>query len=82
MKLPNEFELDLLFPDEYSDFIAEICYRGQFICLISQEKGYDHLQIEFDGEYLKSKITLPLDEFIDAIAFAKKRLWELRKSEE
>lgn len=81
MKLPDDFEIDLLFPDDNTDFIAEICYQEQFVCLISQEQGFDHLEIEIDPAFIKRKLNIPLSGFLDVIAFAKRRLWDLRKDE-
>ena len=68
------FTVDLLFPDEYSDFIAELYFREDFLGVIDQEKGFDNLEIEFDPVIADMKF--PLDGLSEAIEHAKRRLWE------
>ena len=77
-ELPKDFRVDLLFPDEYSDFIAEVYYKDTFLLVISQEKGPDNPDIEF---YLnpKSPVNISLNEFESALNYAKRRLFELRE---
>jgi hypothetical protein len=77
MNIPNtDFRVDLLFPSEYSDFIAEVYFRDEFVCLILQENGLALLELKFDE---KSRLPLPLDGFKAALEYAEKRLIELRE---
>jgi hypothetical protein len=70
--------VDLLFPDDYSDFIAEIYFDNNFLCLVSQEKGLDNLEIEFGNDQGRTTTTLPLEEFQTALSKSVNRLQELR----
>lgn len=75
------FRVDLLFPDEYSDFIAEIYFDGKFICTISQEQGFDNLDMEFDEQTVKEKVNFPLRDFQRTVDHAIQRLFDLRKND-
>ena len=65
---------------EFEDLTAEIYYKEEFIALISQDGGFESLKVHIykspQGEFW----DLDLNSFTEAIAFAKQRLWELRKS--
>lgn len=74
-KLQGEFRVDLLYPDEYNDFIAEIYYKDRFLCLISQENGFEDLEMEC----FSTDVKFRLSEFEVAILYAKQRLFDLRK---
>jgi hypothetical protein len=75
---------DFLFADdpEYEDLIAEIYFDGEFVALVSQEAGFDSLDIQLhsrkDGEPWRFKVN----ELEGALQKAKSRLWELRKNAE
>jgi len=47
MELPQDFHVDLLFPDNYSDFIAEVYFKDRLVLVINQEKGPNQLDVEF-----------------------------------
>jgi hypothetical protein len=74
------FRVDLLYPDEYSDFIAEIYFDNKFICLISQESGPESLEISFNKYPLQGELSVPLNGFKEALVRGVKRLYELRKT--
>lgn len=73
----DEFMVSLMFPDEYTDFIAEICYKSEFICRLHQERGPGNFSIEF-GEPSGHP---PLDGFLRAIESARRGLFDYRKQE-
>lgn len=73
----SEFAVNLMFPDEYQDFIAEICYGSECLCIIHQELGPQQYSIEF-GNAVKHP---PLDGFLDAVESAKQGLYRMRKQE-
>jgi hypothetical protein len=84
---PEGFDIVLMFPDEYSDFIAEIMYKGHYIGTVIQERGPGEFDIVL-GPFLaighkpeSPSLTLTLSDFEQAIEYAKKRLHDLRKSE-
>lgn len=73
------FRVDLLFPDEYSDFIAEIYFKDRLVLVISQERDPSELEIEFGDDVRGFPGRVPLTGLEDAIDYAKRRLFELRK---
>ena len=78
--LRTGFRIDLLYPDEYKDFIAEIYYDDKFLCLISQENGVENREMEFDSDMGQIKVKFALSDFQDAIKYAIRRLNDLRKT--
>src|SRR5213592_353182 len=83
---PEGFDIVLMFPDEYSDFIAEITYKGHYIGTVIQERGPGEFDIVLApvlsvGHKPESSLSLTLSDFEKAIEYAKKRLHELRKPE-
>lgn len=81
-ELNKDFRVDILFPDEFQDMIAEIYFQGEFMCLLSQDEGFDSIDIEIVCNSKNKKWTFKLADFEGAISYAKKRLWELRKTDE
>lgn len=80
-ELNKAFRVDILFPDKFQDMIAEIYYQNEFICLVSQEKGFNFLDIEIVRNSKDTHWKFNLADFETAIEYAKRRLWELRKTE-
>jgi hypothetical protein len=64
---------------EHKDFYADINYRERYICTITQEEGFDKLEIEIHNGTDQEHLTLELDDFWEIIELCKKRLWDLRK---
>ncbi|QQS40239.1 MAG: hypothetical protein IPM63_12845 [Acidobacteriota bacterium] len=79
------FHVDLLFPDEYENFIAEIYFNKDIVCILSQDTGYESIDIEFPSEKLglfqrrRHEHSFKLKGFEEALAYAKQRLWDLRE---
>jgi hypothetical protein len=80
-EMDPDFHIDLLFPDEYSDFIAETYYKDRLVFVISQEKGPDNLELEFGSDVRGFPEKMSLRGLEIAINNAKQRLNDLRKSE-
>ncbi|HEX8279706.1 MAG TPA: hypothetical protein VF540_13470 [Segetibacter sp.] len=81
VELDENWRVVLLFPDEFNDFIAEIYYQDVFLCMISQESGYDQLDIEIASKPNGEDWNFKLSDFEKAVERAKQRLWDLRKTE-
>jgi len=73
--MDDDFTVTLMFPDEYRDFIAEICYKGECVCTITQEFG----PLEFSVEFEKTSNQVPLTSFLDTLQYAQTRLYNLRE---
>ncbi len=63
----------------YSDFTAEIVYQNRFFGLVTQEDGFNNLRLEIFPKEGDTKWDVSLEEFLEVLDYAKKRLWELRK---
>ena len=80
----TDFIIDVGSDQEHEDLVAEIYYRNDkvagFLAMITQEKGFENLEIEVyprnDGKPWRFQYV----EFCAALEKAKKRLWELRRS--
>lgn len=64
---------------EFDDMLAEVYYKDELLILISQEQGFSNLDIHFYPQASDVQISFQLAQFEEAIAYAKQRLWELRK---
>ena len=75
----SDFEIDVGSDPNYEDLVADISYKGTFLALLSQEEGFESLDVEIhtreDGRPWRFKL-MQLEE---AIAKAKQKLWELRR---
>ena len=80
--LNKDFRVDILFPDQFQDMIAEVYFQDEFLCLISQDEGYDSIDLEIICSSKDKNWKFKLADFEEAIEYAKKRLWELRKIDE
>lgn len=80
--LSKDFRIDIGSDIDYEDLVAIIYYKDQFVAQLSQEEGFAKLVIELPSAMnCKKPIIVQLQEFEEAIAHAKKRLWELRRVE-
>ena len=73
--MSDDFEVTLMFPDEYRDFIAEISYKGECVCTVNQEFG----PLTFSIESEKTSNQVPLEKYLEALEHAKQRLRDLEK---
>ena len=78
--LDSGFQVELLFPDEYSEFIAEVYYKDRLVFVINQEKRLDKAEIEFAADVRGFPERMSLQGLQKAIDYARKRLSELRET--
>ena len=79
--MEDEFTIDICSDVDYEDLIAEINYQGEFLALVSQESGYEFLDLAIHPRKSSEPWQFKLKDFEAAIQKAKTRLWELRKKE-
>jgi hypothetical protein len=77
----SDFEVQVMDDPDHEDLIAEILYKGEFCFLISQEAGFQSLEIQVQSRQSGVPWRFSMAEMEDAIERAKKRLWELRRVE-
>lgn len=79
----EKYRIDIADDPEYEDLIAEIYYESQFVAMLTQEGGFEHLRILiYSDPTLKNHWDFSFNEFQMAINHAKNRLWDLRKISE
>lgn len=78
----KKFDITIGSDSDYEDLIAEIEYDNKLVALISQEEGFDNLKITLYTPKDTGKWEFRFDEFDSSIQHAKKRLWDLRRTED
>lgn len=70
----STFDLRILFDEEaaYEDMAVEIYSKDRFVCLISQENGFDGLEIEMHARADGQPRRFKLSAFESVVAQAKK----------
>jgi hypothetical protein len=74
-----KYTLDVLIPPDRENFVAEILIDGEFVARVSQEKGPQHLVLEFPrgSQSTDTYIDCDLDTFQAAIEAARQRFRKL-----
>jgi hypothetical protein len=76
----RKFIIEVCSDLDYEEMVADISYEDHIIAKITQEKGLDRMEIEiFPPTNGIKSWTLPLNDFIESIAFAKKCLIKMKK---
>lgn len=75
----SKFTFTYCSDEDYDDLIAEVYYSGEFVAVISQESGYEKLDIKIYPRENSKPWLFKLEEFLSATNEAKIRLWDLRK---
>jgi hypothetical protein len=75
----TEFKVTVCSHPDYEELIAEIDLAGEFFGLLSQEGGEDVTMFEVAPSRTPFKVRLST--FEEALAYAKRRLAELRKDQ-
>lgn len=79
--ISSDFRITVGSDTDHEDLAADITYQNAIVCYLTQEEGYENLKIEFNLGEGVGRVIIPLKGFEEAIAQAKKRLWELRRIE-
>jgi hypothetical protein len=77
----TDFEVQVLSDQDYDDLIAEIYYKKEFCCLLSQEHGFESLVISIHPRKDQEPWSLPWAEFDSALREAVNKLRDLQKLE-
>lgn len=79
MIILNKFDISVGDDSEHEDLTAEISTEEYFLALMSQEDGFENLQLEIYPCPNGKPWIFRLDEFLKVIEASKQRLWELRR---
>lgn len=75
----KNFRISVGDDSDHKNLTAEIYFQDFFIAMISQEQGFEKLQIEIFQNPRGEAWTFLLDDFLKVIDLSKQRLWDLRK---
>jgi hypothetical protein len=76
----NKFRIDIADDLDYGDLIADIYFEDQIIAMLTQEHGFENMEIKIYPPKTRDFWAFKFSEFEEAIQYAKLRLWELRKA--
>lgn len=65
--------------DNYNELCAEIFFDNQFVAIVTQEKGFENLEIEIHHPKNQNFWVFNFSEFTQVLRSAKEALWEMRK---
>jgi hypothetical protein len=71
-------DIRVSFDPDHQDMVAEIYFGGRCLALVSQDGGPERMMVEFYPAEGGGSWRLPLAEIEAAVAYAKRRLDELR----
>ena len=77
--ISKNFRVDIVGDLDYEDLVADIYFKDQFVAMLTQEKGFEKLEIEIHPPKNQEKWLFKFSEFEEALQHAKLRLWKLRK---
>ena len=76
----NSFSIRMCSDLDYEEMVADICWGNDTVALISQENGTENMEIEiYQPLENMSSWKFPLDEFVNIVQAAKKRLIEMNR---
>lgn len=75
----KKFRIDIGSDLEYEDLVADIYFEDRFVAMLTQEQGFENLEIEIYPPETQKFWVFKFSEFDEAIQYAKRRLWELRR---
>lgn len=77
--MTDKFRIVISSDEEYEDLCAEVYYEDQFVCILSQEKGFENLEIDIYSPKNRAYWNFQFSEFEKVINLAKEALWKMRK---
>jgi len=75
----NKLEIEVSSDLDFDDLIANILFDGELVARLSQEVGFEKLQIEIFPPLEKKAWGFSFDEFDAAIHLAKNSLFKMKK---
>jgi len=75
----KEFSIDVGSDQEHEDLVAEIYYGDEFVGMLTQESGFDSMEVEICSRKSSDPWTFKYEDFIRALKEGRQRLWDLRK---
>lgn len=77
--MDSKFKIIMSSDIEYDELCAEIYFEDQFVGIVTQEQGFENLEIEIHPPKNTNFWSFKFSEFEAILKSAKKALWEMRK---
>ncbi len=77
--ISKRFRIDISSDLEYEDLVADVYFDDQIVFVVTQEHGFENMEIEIYSPENQGKWLFKMSEFEDVVRHAKERLWDLRK---
>lgn len=75
----SKFKVIISSDDNYNDLCSEIYFEDQFVAILSQEHGFENLQIEIHPPENSKFWCFKYSDFESTLKSAKEALWNMRK---
>jgi hypothetical protein len=79
MSIPNGYRVSVGDDPDYEDLTAEIYYQETFLAMLTQEQGFEKLQLNIYTSPSGDAWTFAMNDFLLVVEHAKQRLWDLRR---
>ena len=80
--MTSKFNIIISSDIDYNDLCAEIFFENQFVAILTQEEGFDNLEIQIHSPIKEKYWSFKFAEFEKALNSAKEILKEMQKSPE
>jgi hypothetical protein len=77
--MSNKFKIIISSDLDYEELCAEIYYGDQFVAILTQENGFENLEIEIYTAENNKIWVFKFKEFETILKEAKDQLWKMRK---
>ena len=64
---------------DYEELVGDLYFEDMIVCVLSQEEGFENLQMKLYGNPEGGEWSFNLGEFEEALDALKKRMWDLRR---
>ncbi len=65
----------------YEDLVGDLYFDDQIVCVLTQEQGFEAMQIEVHPRPTGGSWSFPLADFEGALEALKRRMFELRRTD-
>lgn len=66
---------------EHEDLVGDLYFDDRIVCVLTQEGGFEAMQIELHGPPEGGPWSFPLADFEAALGALKQQLWKLRRTD-
>lgn len=66
---------------DFEDLVGDLYFDDQIVCVLTQEEGFDKIRVQIFSPPECGAWSFLLNDFEEALAALKKRMWELRLTE-